>query len=110
MLQSLLGCAEPRFKSLELLRLCADGLLPCAREQEVAKDAQMVTYFWWTVLSSVSRSPSSLNRLSSSDMKFSAMVLQAMVRTWAERALCLAPGELTIEGVCWVSSRGQRLP
>lgn len=28
MVQSLLGCAEPRFESLELLCLCAHGLLP----------------------------------------------------------------------------------
>ncbi|KAH8624218.1 hypothetical protein IG631_20957 [Alternaria alternata] len=62
-------------------------------------------YFSRTVLSRFSRPPSRLKRLSSSDMKLRATVLQGVVSLRQAGAM-LAPGELTIEGGCLASSLG----
>ncbi len=66
-------------------------------------------YFSSTVLSKSSSPPSRLNRLSSSDMKLRAIVLQREVSLRQAGAM-LAPGELTIEGGCLASSLGLRRP
>jgi hypothetical protein len=101
LLQSIFGGAQPRFQGLELLRLCGHGLLPgrVSTRSGGLLGEPAGAYFWCTFLSRVSRSPSSLNRLSSSDMKFFATVLAV-----SECGSYASAGRPTIEGGCWASS------
>jgi hypothetical protein len=85
LIESLFGGAQFRLEGFELLRLRGDSLLPARVSEGVWRNANMAAYFSRTVLSRMSRLPSSLNRESSSDMKAWATVLQAVVRM---RELC----------------------
>ena len=58
------------------------------------------TYFSFTVLSSMSRLLSSLNRVSSSSIKLRATVLHL-----SERGRAMLAGDHTTEGGCLASSR-----
>jgi hypothetical protein len=79
LVEPLFGGAQFRFESFELLCLGGDSLLPARMSEGVWRKATMAAYFSRTVLSRISRLPSSLNRLSSSDMKAWATVLQTVV-------------------------------